>query len=63
MHVIPQDQAQLMADTFYALIYQEVSKDYEMVDKPGPKTLRAQIAITCRAVLAHVDVVSASEHR
>jgi hypothetical protein len=46
MHGIPQDQAQLMADTFYALIYQEVSKDYEMVDKPGPNTLRTQIAIT-----------------
>ena len=43
---ISQDQAQLMADTFYALIYQEVSKDYEMVDKPGPETLRAQVAIT-----------------
>ena len=46
MHGISQNQAQLMADTFYALIYQEVSKDYEMVDKPGPDTLRAQIAIT-----------------
>lgn len=43
---IPQEQAQLMADTFYALIYQELSKDYEMVDKPGPNTLRAQVAIT-----------------
>ena len=46
MHGISQDQAQLMGDTFYALIYQEVSKDYEMIDKPGPNTLRAQIAIT-----------------
>lgn len=46
MHGISQDQAQLMADTFYALIYQEVSKDYDMVDKPGPNTLRVQIAIT-----------------
>lgn len=46
MNGIPQDQAQLMADTFYALIYQEISKDYEIVDKPGPSTLRAQIAIT-----------------
>jgi hypothetical protein len=43
---ISQDEAQLMADTFYALIYQELSKDYEMVDKPGPSTLRAQVAIT-----------------
>ncbi|HKT34504.1 MAG TPA: DUF3313 domain-containing protein [Nitrospira sp.] len=46
MQGISQDQAQLMADTFYALIYQEVSKDYQMVDKPGPDTLRAQVAIT-----------------
>jgi hypothetical protein len=43
---ISQDQAQLMADTFYALIYQELSKDYEMVEKPVPSALRAQIAIT-----------------
>ncbi|HSF70135.1 MAG TPA: DUF3313 domain-containing protein [Nitrospira sp.] len=46
MNGISQEQAQLMADTFYALIYQEVSKDYQMVDKPGPDTLRAQVAIT-----------------
>ena len=46
MDGISQPQAQLIADTFYALIYQEVSKDYEMVDKPGPDTLRAQVAIT-----------------
>lgn len=46
MDGISQNQAQLMADTFYALIYQEVSKDYQMVDKPGPDTLRAQVAIT-----------------
>jgi len=46
MEGISQEQAQLMADTFYALIYQEVSKDYEMVDKPGPDTLRAQVAMT-----------------
>ena len=46
MDGISQHQAQVMADTFYALIYQEVSKDYEMVDKPGPDTLRAQVAIT-----------------
>lgn len=45
MKGVPQDQAQLMADTFYALIYQELSKDYEMVRQPGPNTLRAQVAI------------------
>jgi hypothetical protein len=46
MEGISQEQAQLMADTFYALIYQEVSKDYQMVDKPGADTLRAQVAMT-----------------
>lgn len=46
MNGISQHQAQVLADTFYALIYQEVSKDYEMADKPGPDTLRAQVAIT-----------------
>lgn len=45
MRGVPQDQAQLMADTFYALIWQELSKDYEMVSKPGPGTLRGQVAI------------------
>jgi hypothetical protein len=46
MQGITQEEAQLMADTFYALIYQEISKDYEMVDKPGADTLRAQVAFT-----------------
>jgi hypothetical protein len=46
MQGISQSEAQLMADTFYALIYQELSKDFEMVDKPGPGALRAQVAIT-----------------
>lgn len=43
---ISQRETQMLADTFYALIYQEVSKDYEMVDKPGPSTLRVQVAVT-----------------
>jgi len=46
MEGISQEQAQLMADTFYALIYQEISKDYEMANTPGPDTLRAQVAMT-----------------
>lgn len=46
MKGVPQEQAQAIADTFYALIYQELSKDYEMVTKPGPNTLRGQVAIT-----------------
>ncbi|MGQ0812805.1 MAG: DUF3313 domain-containing protein [Nitrospiraceae bacterium] len=46
MQGIPQGQAQLIADTFYALIYQELSKDYEIVSQPEPHTLRGQVAIT-----------------
>lgn len=38
-------EAQLAADTFYAMIYENLSKDYEMVKKPGPNTLRIQIAL------------------
>ncbi len=42
---VPQEEAQLAADTFYALIHENLSKDYDMVKKPGPNTLRFQIAI------------------
>ena len=60
MRGISQAQAQLMADTFYALIYQELSKDFEMVDKPGPGTLRAQVAMThLEESWPMLDVVSA----
>jgi len=56
---VSQTEFQLIADTFYSLIHQELSKDYEMVDKPGPNTLRAQVAIT-KAKESHVglDVIS-----
>ncbi len=42
---VSQKEAQLAADTFYALIHDNLSKDYEMVKKPGGNTLRFQIAI------------------
>lgn len=38
--------AQAIADTFYALLYQELAKDYDMVTQPGPKTFRMQAALT-----------------
>lgn len=41
----PKD-AQVIADAFYALLYQELAKDYEMVMEPGSKTLRMQAALT-----------------
>ncbi|HLZ34657.1 MAG TPA: DUF3313 domain-containing protein [Nitrospira sp.] len=43
--VDPKD-AQVIADSFYALLYQELAKDYEMVKEPGPKTFRMQAALT-----------------
>jgi hypothetical protein len=39
-------QAQVIADSFYALLYQELAKDYQMVTEPGPKTFRMQAALT-----------------
>jgi hypothetical protein len=39
-------EAQVIADSFYALLYQELSKDYQMVTEPGPKTFRLQAALT-----------------
>lgn len=38
-------EAQIIADSFYAILYEELSKDYEMVRDPGPKTFRMQAAI------------------
>lgn len=48
-----------IADTFYSLLYTELAKDYEMVQKPGPHTLRVQVALT-KLEESHVvlDVIS-----
>lgn len=59
MKGVSQQEGQLMADTFYALIYQELSKDYEMVSQPGANTLRAQVAIThLEESMPALDIVS-----
>lgn len=42
----PQKELQSVADMMYSLMYQSLSKDYEMVSAPGPNTLRIQAAIT-----------------
>ena len=42
----PLEDLQRMADNFYVIFYKELGKDYEMVTKPGPRTLRVQIALT-----------------
>ncbi len=46
-------QSQNVANLLYALTYQSLAKDYEMVEQPGPGTLRVQAAIT-RADPAYV---------
>jgi Protein of unknown function (DUF3313) len=42
----PQKEIQAVADMLYSLMYQSLSKDYEMVSTPSPNTLRIQAAIT-----------------
>ena len=59
MQGVSQEDAQLAADTFYAIIHEELSKDYEMVKKPGEHTLRMQIAIVkLEESIPALDVVS-----
>jgi hypothetical protein len=41
-----QKELQAVADMLYSLMYENLSKDYEMVSTPGPNTLRLQAAIT-----------------
>ena len=59
MEGVTQEEAQLAANTFYAMIHEELSKDYEMVSKPGEHTLRMQIAIVkLEQSIPALDVVS-----
>jgi hypothetical protein len=43
---IPLEDLQRVANNFYALLYKELDRDYEMVKMPGPRTMRIQVAIT-----------------
>jgi len=48
-----------VANNFYFLLKKELSKDYEMVQEPGPRTLRIQVALTdVEASWAAVDTVT-----
>ena len=40
------EDQQALADTFYTLIYQELSQDYAMVDELGPGVMQIQVALT-----------------
>ncbi len=56
---VPNQDVQRMANNFYALLYEELSKDYEMVTMPGPRTLRIQVALTdARKSSAPLDMVT-----
>lgn len=56
---VDQKDAQVIADAFYSVLYQELSKDYQMVKEPGPKTFRMQAAITdAEQSYPALDVVS-----
>lgn len=43
---VPQEQLQILADTFSEKLAENLAKDYLLVNEPGPKTLRIQIALT-----------------
>ncbi len=40
------EAAQELLNYFYSKLYSELSKRYELVDKPGPGTVRLQVAVT-----------------
>ena len=40
------EDIQYLANNFTRMLNESLAKDYEMVDKPGPDTLRIQVAIT-----------------
>ena len=46
MEGLSQEQLQTLADHFYSLLYVNLKEDFEMVERPGPNTLRLQVAIT-----------------
>lgn len=43
---MPQEDIQRMINNFNKLLHEELSKNYEMVTVPGPRTLRIKVAIT-----------------
>ncbi len=56
---LDQKTAQIIADAFYAILYQELAKDYQMVREPGPRTFRLQAALTeAEQSLPVLDIIS-----
>lgn len=56
---LDQKTAQIIADAFYAILYQELAKDYQMVREPGPRSFRLQAALTeAEKSLPVLDIIS-----
>lgn len=56
---ISHEEVQVLADYFFSLLYLTFKEDYEMVRKPGPNTLRIQVALTkLEESMVVLDVVS-----
>jgi hypothetical protein len=43
---VPVEEKQILTDFFYHAIHTQLSKDYKMVDEPGPNVLKLRAAIT-----------------
>ncbi len=55
----PMEDLQRLANNLYMLLKKELEKDYEMVQEPGPRTMRIQMALTdVEASWAAVDTVT-----
>jgi len=43
---VPEEEQQLLTDFFFHALHQQLSEDYEIVDRPGPDVLKLRAAIT-----------------
>jgi hypothetical protein len=43
---VPEEEQQILTDFFYHALHTELSKDYKMVDEPGPNVLNLRAALT-----------------
>lgn len=43
---VPEEEKQLLTDFFFHALHQQLSEDYEIVDRPGPDVLKLRAAIT-----------------
>lgn len=45
LHDAPQEQINAIAQGFYQHLHEQLSKDYQIVDTPGPNTLQISVAV------------------